>query len=103
MAALNLRCSARTSILRIAKQVTADDYSPDNVELENRLQILEHHYKRFVYNHFILVSEAQSTEMNAHEDLFAMVEDVYSQSCMMLRRKMKDVKSDADDEFCVLR
>lgn len=73
MAELNLRTSARTSLLRIAAEVNSEGYSPDQVEVAQKLLAVEAHFTRFTDNHVALVSTAEPEALSAHDDLYAEV------------------------------
>ncbi|XP_039951398.1 uncharacterized protein LOC120768688 [Bactrocera tryoni] len=88
MSALNLRTSARTSILRIWTQVQAENYHPDCVESEQLLGSARQHFSRFMDNHFALVSSAHGGEMAEHDDLLASTEEIFNNICIKLKRKM---------------
>ncbi|XP_054087023.1 uncharacterized protein LOC128921967 [Zeugodacus cucurbitae] len=88
MSALNLRTSARTSILCIWTQIQSESYNPDCVESEQLLCSARQHFTRFMDNHFALVSSAHEGEMVDHDDLLASTEETFNNICIRLKRKM---------------
>ncbi len=99
MSALNLRTSARTSILRIWTQVQAENYHPDCVESEQLLGSARQHFSRFMDNHFALVSSAHGGELAEHDDLLASTEEIFNNICIKLKRKMSSSVEIPNQEY----
>ncbi|XP_036347394.1 uncharacterized protein LOC118756757, partial [Rhagoletis pomonella] len=86
MTSLNLRSSAKSSITRIFNTVHTEDYSPDQVEIEHILGMVQQYWDRFVEHHLDLVAGAQSSDIPTHDTLYASTEEQFNKVCIKLRR-----------------
>lgn len=91
MASLNIRSSAKASLSRMKDDVDRDDFAPDQVEIEHRLERVEQQYARFTEHHLILVGAAQPGEMEAHDELMDQVDLLYQHIKLTLRRLLPAV------------
>lgn len=88
MASLNLRTSYFTSIKRVHKLIKSGKCPTDKYDLEQQLTAVSSHYERFTLAHVDLISSAEQSEMEAHTELFNLIEDCYNETCSMIRRKL---------------